>query len=197
MRLPGLSDAIERDMRMAMTESVDLTVFNGDDGASETTADIVGMQTASITEFTLTQAKKVLAFDTIAEFAALVDGKHAMTAADLRIVASVGANKVWMATQANTNRNETIGQIMMGNGINWTTRGGIDTNSAAGDFGAYIGLNRGIEGAGIAAVWEQAQLIRDPYSGATSGEVELTLELSLPTWIFTHGFNSSRLKFTA
>ena len=122
------------------------------------------MKTASITEFTLTQAKKILAFDTIAEFAALIDGVYAMSPADLRVVASVGANKVWMATQANSNRNETMGQIMMSNGINWTTRGGIEALSAAGDFGAYIGLNRGIEGAGVAAVWEQGQLIDDPYT---------------------------------
>ena len=62
-----------------MTESVDLTVFNGDDGANEAGADITGLQTASITEKTLTQAKKILAFDTIAEFADMVDGKHAMS----------------------------------------------------------------------------------------------------------------------
>ena len=55
-RLPGIASAIERDMRMAMVESVDLAVFNGDGGANENTADIVGMKTASITEATLSQA---------------------------------------------------------------------------------------------------------------------------------------------
>ena len=46
----------------------------------------------------------------------------------------------------------------MASGVSWTARGGIDANTANGDFGAYIGLSRGIEGAGIAAVWEQGQL---------------------------------------
>ena len=39
-----------------------------------------------------------------------------------------------------------------------------------------MGLGRGIEGTAVAAVWRQAQLIRDPYSGATKGEVQLTLQ---------------------
>ena len=193
-RLPGLGDAIERDMRMAMTEGVDLAVFKGDTGANENTADITGMQTASISEITLTQANKVDAFDTIEKFAGLIDGKHAMGASDLMVVASVGANQLWMATQANANRNETVAQIMMGNGINWTTRGGIETATANGDFGAYIGLGRGIDGAGLACVWEDGQLITDPYSGAKEGAVQLTLNY-LWQLAFPRTDNFRRLKF--
>ena len=193
-RLPGLGDAIERDMRMAMTEGVDLAVFKGDAGANENTADITGMQTASISEITLTQANKVDAFDTIEKFAGLIDGKFAMSPADLMVVASVGANQLWMATQANSNRNETVAQIMMGNGITWATRGGIDTNTANGDFGAYVGLGRGIDGAGIAAVWEDGQLITDPYSGAKEGAVQLTLNY-LWQLAFPRTGNFRRLKF--
>ena len=197
MRLPGLADGIERDMRMAIVDSVDIACFNGDDTATGTDADIVGMQTASITETTLTQAKKILAFDTIEEFADMVDGKYSASMGDLNIVASVGANKVWLATQANTNRNETMAQIMMGNGLTWTTRGGIDPNSAAGDFGAYIGLNRGIDGSGIAAVWESGQLTRDIYGDhATKGEVALTLNY-LWALAFPRPANYKRLKFVA
>ena len=197
MRLPGMADAIERDMRMAIVDSVDLACFNGDDSATGTDADIVGMQTAGITETTLTQAKKILAFDTIEEFADLIEGKYAASMGDLNIVASVGANKVWLATQANANRNETMAQIMMGNGLTWTTRGGIDTNSAAGDFGAYIGLNRGIDGSAIAAVWESGQLVRDPYGDhATKGEVALTLNY-LWGLKFPRTANYRRLKFVA
>ena len=33
----------------------------------------------------------------------------------------------------------------------------------------------GLNGAGVAAVWEAGELIRDPYSGAAKGEVALTL----------------------
>ena len=34
---------------------------------------------------------------------------------------------------------------------------------------AFIGRARGIDGAGVAAVWEAGELIRDPYSGVRDG----------------------------
>ena len=37
------------------------------------------------------------AFQTITAFAELIDGKHAMSPEDLRIVAAVGANQLWMS----------------------------------------------------------------------------------------------------
>ena len=135
MRLPGLSDAIERDMRMAMTESVDLTVFKGDSGANENVADITGMQTVGIDEFTLTQANKVMADETLKAFLAYVDGQYAASMGDIRIVTSVGSNVLWHGTiHAATVDNETIAQFLMRSGMSWTVRGGIDTNTANGDF---------------------------------------------------------------
>ena len=42
-RLPGLADAIQRDMSAAMAETVDRVCFNGDNGANENSADITGL----------------------------------------------------------------------------------------------------------------------------------------------------------
>ena len=195
MRLPGLSDAIERDMRMAMVESVDRAVFNGDTGANENVADITGMRTAGITEKTLTQNNKVKADETLKLFLSLVDGNHAGMLGDLRVVTSVGANVLWYGSIHNSAAdNQTIAQFLMASGLSWLARGSIDTNTANNDFGAYIGLARGIEGAGIAAVWEQGQLIRDPYTGAAKGEVQLTLNY-LWQLAFPRTANFKRLKF--
>lgn len=196
MRLPGMSDAIERDMRAGLVDSIDIACFKGDAGATGTDADIVGMQTAGITEATLTQANKVMADDTLAFFLAYVDGRYAASMSDLNIVASVGANTLWYSTiHAPTVDNQTIAQFLMASGVNWSARGDIDTATANGDFGAYIGLNRGIDGAGIAAVWESGQLTRDFYGDhATKGEVALTLN-----YLWNLGFprtaNFKRLKF--
>ena len=195
-RLPGLGEAIERDMRMAMTESVDLTIFNGDDGANEAGADITGLETASITEATLSQANKVKGDETLKFFLAYVDGQYAASLADVRIVNSVGANVLWGGQIHNSAAdNETVARFLMAAGLSWTTRGGIDAATTNGKFGAYIGLSRGIEGAGIAAVWSQGQLIRDIYGDfATKGEVGLTL-----TYMYQLAFprtdNFKRLKF--
>ena len=194
-RLPGLGAAIERDMRMAMVESVDLAVFKGDANANEDTADIVGLQTAGITEATLTQANSKKADETLKFFLAYVDGQYAASLGDVRIVASVGTNVLWYGSIHNSAAdNQSIAQFLMASGLSWTARGGIDANTANGDYGAYIGLGRGIDGAGIAAVWEQGQLIRDPYSGATSGEVQLTLNY-LFQLAFPRTANFKRLKY--
>ena len=184
-------------MRMAMTEGVDRAVFNGDAGANENTADIVGMQTAGITEFTLTQANKVKADETLKAYLAHVDGQYASSLADLRVVVSVGSNVLWYGSIHNSAAdNQTIAQFLMASGMAWMTRGGIDTNTANGDFGAYLGLDRGIDGAGIAAVWEQAQLVRDPYSGAAKGEVQLTLNY-LWQLAFPRTSNFKRFKYVS
>ena len=194
-RIPGLESALTRDLRMALTEGIDRAIFIGDSGATGNDADITGLTThADVTEQTLSQSNKLLWPATVASFFAMLDGLHASTPADLNIIASVGAARLWHSTSANTNRNESVAQIMNGNGLMFRSRANIDTNTANGDFGAFIGRKRGIDGAGVAGVWEAGELIRDPYSGAAKGEVALTLcylwDFALP-----RADNFMRLKF--
>ena len=175
-RIPGLESALTRDLRMALTEGIDRAVFTGDATATGTDADITGLTTATdVGEETLTQMNKLLWPATVSAFMDMLDGLHASTPADLSIIASVGAARLWHSTSANTNRNESVAQIMKANGLMFRSRANIDENTANGDFGAFIGRKRGIDGAGVAGVWEAGELIRDPYSGAAKGEVALTL----------------------
>ena len=197
-RLPGLADAIIRDMRAAMVESVDLAVFNGDAGANENVADIVGMQTAGIVETTVTQTNKIKGDELLKVFLAYVDGQYASSLGDVRIVASVGSNTLWGGSlQAATVDTKTIASFLRENGVNWTVKGGVDTNTANGDFGAYVGLARGNEGAGLAAVWMAGELlVTDPYSGAKSGEVQLSLHY-LWNLAFPRTANFKRIKYVS
>ena len=66
---------------------------------------------------------------------------------DVMVVASVGSNILWGGTvlPSPVTTGRTIAQFLMESGMTWATRGGIDTNTANGDFGAYVGLARGIE----------------------------------------------------
>ena len=194
-RLPGMADAIMRDMRNAMVERIDRVIFVGDDGANEAGADITGLTTAAITEVTLTQAAKVKGDEWLKLLAALVDGKHAASMADLNLVFSVGANVLTLGTIHNSAAsNDTVAQFLRANGATWTTRGDIETASANGDFGAFVGLARGQRGTAVAPIWSAASLIRDPYTGAKSGEVQLTLSY---LWGFAipRTANYRRLKF--
>ena len=140
-------------------------------------ADITGLQTAAnLVEKTLTQANKVKGSNTLQAFVELIDGIHAIGPGDLRIVSSVGVNMLWVTTIANSAaENQAQAQFLMASRINWSTRGNIDDATTINKFGAFIGHGRGIDGAGVAAVWDAGELIRGPYSNAAKGEVVLTL----------------------
>ena len=196
LRLPGLSEAIIRDMRAQTLESIDKAIFVGDSGANENSADITGMTTAGITEATITQANKVKGDELLKLFLAYVDGVYASGMGDVRIVASVGSNTLWGGTvHAAAVDNQTVAAFLRANGVAWTVRGGIDTATGNGDFGAFIGLARGVEGAAVAPVWPYAQIVRDSFgSHATQGEVGLTLSTF---WNFglPRAANFKRLKY--
>ncbi|MDE0164523.1 MAG: hypothetical protein OXL36_05460 [Bryobacterales bacterium] len=175
-RLPGLEQSLQRDMRSALMDSIDTSLFIGDNGANENGADITGFKTASITETTLTQANKVKADKIVEAYAAFIDGKHCEGFNEMNIVASVGSNALWLSTVHNSAvDNQTIAQYMQASGMSWMTRGGIDSATGNGKFGAYVGLARGIQGAAVAAVWSNGTLIRDPYTDANKGAVKVTL----------------------
>ncbi len=194
-RIPGLESALTRDLRAALTEGVDRAIFLGDSTATGVDADITGLNTATgVTEEELTQAEKLLWPETVSAFMQMIDGLHASTPADLRIVSSVGASRLWHSTTANTNRNESVAQIMIGNGLNFMSRANITEDTTNDEIGAFIGRGRGIDGAAVAGIWDAGELIRDPYSGAAKGEVALTL---CYLWDFgvPRAANFMRLKF--
>ena len=177
-------------------ETIDKVCFAGDATGGGTEADILGFNGAAITEATLTQGNKVKGPETLAVFAAYIDGQYAASPADLRVVAFEGANILWMSTAFNLTNGpvDTIAQYLRANGINYSVKGDIEDASANDDFGAIIGLGRGIAGSAVAPIWEAAQLVRDPYSGANKGEVGLTLNYF---WNFAiaRTANFKRLKF--
>ena len=175
-RIPGLESALTRDLRMALTEGVDRAIFLGDATATGNDADIVGLNTAAITEVAITQANKILGPGTLEAFTGMVDGIHANGLGDLRIVSAVGAWRLWEETIINaTAENQTLAAFLRTAGLSWSARGEIGTATADGDFGAFVGRGMGIDGAGVAGIFEAGELIRDPYSGAAKGEVAITL----------------------
>ena len=175
-RLPGLSSAVMRDMRGAMTAQIDKSIYVGDTGATGTDADITGLTHLAIGETTITQANKVKADELLSAILNWVDGTHAINMADVRLVVTVGSNKLWGSTiHAATVDNQTIAQFLRDSGVMYTVKGDVEAATGNGKFGAFAGLQRGIAGAGVAPIWESAQLVRDPYTSAAKGEVALTL----------------------
>lgn len=197
IRNPGLMDTHVRNIRAGVQDALDAAIFKGDSGANEAGARIVGLQTApDVVERTITQLNKIKGKESLEEFVALIDGKHAEGAQDLNIIASVGANTLWMSTLINsTVDSETLAQFLQRSGLSWSVRADIDTATASGDFGAYIGRARGIMGAAVAAIWSDGLLTVDPYSGAEAGTVKLVLT-TLWAFAIPRPTNFARLKFT-
>ena len=196
-RLPGLEEALRRDLAMALTEGIDRTIFLGDAGPATAAQDIVGMTTAAnIVEVTLAQTPKATAAGLLSVYNGLIDGVHASDLMDLKSAISVGTYALYNGAFAVAGAADTIGSWIRSLGVSWKVRGGIDTATAANDWGAFIGRQRGIEGAGIAAVWESGMLIRDIYSGASKGEIAITL-----SYLWNLGFprpsGFSRVKYVA
>ena len=175
-RLPGLADALRRDMSAGLVDAIDQIIFIGDASATTGTDDIAGLDTyAGLTEVEISQANKVKG-ETLAAFTGLIDGLHAQDLADLNVVASVGAYRLWADTVINaTADNMTLAQFMMASGLSWSSRANIDVNTADGDFGAFVGRARGIAGAGVSAVWDAGQMIVDFTTRAKEGECILTM----------------------
>ena len=197
LRIPGLEEALRRDLEMDMAEQVDRACFLGDNAASEASADIVGLNTAAnVVEGSLTQALKIKGAGVLAAFAALIDGKHATMAGDLNVVLSVGAYRLWLSTLANTGASvdTTILEFLRRAGIETAARGDIETATTNNKWAAFVGRGKSIAGAGVAAVWSNGRLIRDEVTKAASGEVALTLQYS---WNFglPRPTNFARLKF--
>ena len=199
MRLPGLEEALRRDLGMALTEGVDRVVFVGDTGANEAAGDIKGLTTITdVEDRTISQANKILGEGVLGAFAALIDGKRAVTTADLNVVLSVGSYRLWLATKNGNHGaiDTTILEFLRRAGLNISSRGEIETATAADDWAGFCGLKRGLRGAGVAAVWNSGLLVRDPYSNAAKGQVALTLSYF---WNFglPRPTNFARLKFVA
>ena len=117
-RMPGLEEALKRDMQAGLMEAVDKTVFTGDTGATGTASDITGLSTFSgLLEKTVTQTNKLKPAETLQGFAEMIDGIHAESLSDLNIVSTVGANQLWLMTIANSaTENQTVAQFLMASG---------------------------------------------------------------------------------
>ena len=74
---------------------------------------------------------------------------------------SVGAQRLWMSSGlANTGASvdTTIAEFLKRAGIELSSRGGIDTATTDNTFGAFVGRDRGLVGAGVAAIWSDGML---------------------------------------
>ena len=135
------------------------------------------------------RSNKIKGPETLSAFLNLIDGIHANTLGDLNVVSAVGAYRLWENTSSTPRPAPitTLAKFLRDAGLSWAARGSIEDATANNDFAAFVGRRMGIDGAGVAAVWEAGELIRDPYTDAAKGTVHLTM-----CWLWDFGLPRPR-----
>ena len=163
--MPRMEDALSQSMQGSLSNEMDEQVFNGASG------ELNGLFTQATD---VSAASAVETYTTgIARFAALVDGRHAYTLADVRAVIGSKTFALYAAVFANTNKGDLslfdyltmhLGSIRVSDRV---------PNVASNAQKGIAVLTASAEMPKI-HVWDAMQVVRDPYSGAGAGKVTLT-----------------------
>ena len=167
--LPGMESALVGSINDSMGEEIDKGLFNGGAANFTTDGNIRGL---------FAQASDVTAdsdIETFAKgvsmFAALVDGQYANSMADLRAVIGVSTYARY-ASQFQSNGDVSLFDYLMGKlgGIRVSKRIPAKSSNAQKGLVARTAGSQPIR----VPVWNDVQMIRDPYSEAGKGQIKVT-----------------------
>ena len=176
--MPTLESALSEAMQGSLSNELDESTFNGASG------ELNGLFTQATN---VNAAGAVETYTTgIGRFAALVDGRHAYTLADVRAVIGSKTFALYAGVFANTNKGDVslldyltrmLGSIRVSDrvpGVSSSAQKGIVVLSASSTPPKIH-------------VWDAMQIIRDPYSGAGAGKVTLTATALVSPLYIPHG----------
>ena len=169
VRLPGLEDALRRDLSMSLGEGLDAMVFNGDGSANEPPGlfNAITAPTAPTAVVTWGEA--------LTQVAAAVDGRYAGDLRDTVTLIGAATFQLMATLLSGVATVDPAAQY-----LSERTRGfrvSVHVPAAASDVqGAVTArLGRGM-GSLVVPVWDALEVTRDPYgtTGAPAGRVALT-----------------------
>ena len=176
--MPSMESALSESMQGSLSNELDEQTFNG--GAGE----LDGLFTQATA---VTAATAIETYSTgIKRFAELVDGRHAYTLKDLRVVVGSKTFALYAGLFANSNKGDLslfdyltqmLGSIRVSDrvpGVSSSAQKGVCILSASAE-------------APKIHVWDAMQIIRDPYSGAGAGKVTLTATALVSPLHIPHG----------
>ena len=163
--MPSLESALSEAMQGSLSNELDESTFNGAAG------ELNGL---FVQATNVNAASAIETYTTgIGRFAALVDGRHAYTLADVRAVIGSKTFALYAGVFANTNKGDVslfdyltrmLGSIRVSDrvpGVSSSAQKGIVVLSASAEMPKIH-------------VWDAMQIVRDPYSGAGAGKVTIT-----------------------
>ena len=175
---PPLEDALGQSMQGSLSNELDEETFNG--AANRLNGLFVQATDVSA-------ASAIETYTTgIQRFAALVDGRHAFTLADVRAVIGSKTFALYAGLFANSNKGDVslfdyltqmLGSIRVSDrvpGVSGSAQKGIAVLTASAEMPKIY-------------VWDAMQIVRDPYSGAGAGKVTITTTALVSPLYLPHG----------
>ena len=176
--MPSLEAALSESLQGSMSNELDEQVFNGSAG------ELNGL---FVQATNVNAATAVETYTTgISRFAALVDGRHAYSLADVRAVIGSKTFALYAGVFANTNKGDVslFDYLMLHLGsIRVSDR--VPNVASSAQKGIAV-LTASAESPRI-HVWDSMQVVRDPYSGAGAGKVTITATALVSPLFAPHG----------
>lgn len=191
-RIVGFEEAMRRDLSNAMQEEMDSQVIQGN-----TTPAIEGFEGASLAKANV-GVSSTHTFDAtdkpygaVSALAALIDGRYSVMPSDISILLNVGFYQLFLSSPMNEAADSvTLLEMLRRQGYMIRSSAHVPATGGSADddnFG-FASKARGLSRAAVAALWPSVQLIRDPYSNAAEGQVNLTACM-LWDFVFTRKAN--------
>ena len=174
--MPTLESALSESMQGALSNELDESTFNGPSG------ELNGLFTQA-TAVSAASAAETFATG-IERFAALVDGRHAYTLKDVRIV--IGSKTFGRYSgQFSGNGAVSLFDYLAYNAGSIRVSDRVPGVSSSAQKGIVV-LSASAEMPKI-HVWDAMQIVRDPYSGAGAGKVTITATALVSPLYVPHG----------
>ena len=171
-RFAFMEESLRRDLRDALADAMDLQVLAGN-GTAPNVAGFVGAS-PSLTAPSDPGASDALTFTQVIKAGlSVVDGRYAHTLGESRLLVSPSAYKeAGVAFQTAGTSDVAASDYMIARSGGF--RASANLPATASHISKAVAFATGGAGSAVAPVWNGIQLIRDLYSGASSGEVSLT-----------------------
>ena len=128
-----------------------------------------------LTETTLAQSAKVAPTSTIEALSSMVDGSHAWSPEEVKLVISQGTFGLWQGTDSqSTGDYQSLDSVVRAAGYTYRV-GGFEAATTNGKFMGYATMAQQLREAYAWPVWESAKLIADTFSKAEEGVTRLIL----------------------
>ena len=167
-RIAGLEAALRSDLTATLSDKLDAVALAGQAAVSNTSPAIEGL----ISQLTAPSDPSAIATasDYLGVYSGRVDGKHSADGSNVRLLVNAATFAQAYGLQLATSGDLLSEKLPAGR-----FRASANAPATASDIATAISYTAGPRRGFVQPVWRAATVIRDPYTGAASGQVALTV----------------------